>query len=525
MSTLASVRQTLGQLRLARRRQLAGRVLRPVKRRRVPRPTGSASLRSVEAAAELWRSPAFAKTDAAAAGLERGELDVLGRTIQYPRWDDEGLESLRAFHLHYGDEALGAARLGGAKLDAARAGIADWIRANPPPRRPAWHPYPLATRIANWVAATTLEPSLATPDVAASLARQLAYLERNVEEEILGNHVIRNAAALVLGGKALGDGALADRGLALLARELPEQVLDDGGHYERSPVYHAVVLRDLLQVEAAAPEAGLARTTARMLEALAVVTRPDGMPALFNDGALDLAPDLRHLLPAVRDGLAVLPSTGYAVLRSGRVQLAFRCGRAAPDFLPPHAHADALSFQLWVDGQPVVVDPGTSTYEPGPERDRERGTPAHATVSLDGASQFELAGAFRAVGIPDVEIVEAGGDERAGAVAAELVAFGRVRHRRRIAWSEGRIEVEDTLDGRGRRRVESALPLAPGTDVDEGPSLRAGPVTVAPVGDLAVVVEERTAAERLFRPKPAPALVGRAELVLPARFGWSIALA
>ncbi len=63
--------------------------------------------------------------------------------------------------------------------------------------------------------------------------------------------MIRNARALLLGAAAFGSAGLLDAGSALLERELPEQVLSDGGHYERSPVYHLIVLRDLLEVEAA----------------------------------------------------------------------------------------------------------------------------------------------------------------------------------------------------------------------------------------------------------------------------------
>ena len=81
---------------------------------------------------------------------------------------------------------------------------------------------------------------------------------------MLGNHVIRNARALVLGGAAFGSTAMLERGVDLLERELPVQVLPDGGHYERSPVYHLVVLRDLLEIAAAADVPGLAGAIERM---------------------------------------------------------------------------------------------------------------------------------------------------------------------------------------------------------------------------------------------------------------------
>ena len=114
----------------------------------------------------------------------------------------------------------------------------------------------------------------------------------------------------------------------------------------------------------------------------AALARPDGAPALFNDGAVD-APRLE--LPDPPAGLVVLPDSGFVVVREDPLWLAFRCGPSAPDFLPAHAHAhaDALSFQLWWRGRPVVADPGTYTYEPGADRDWFRSTRAHSTVRVD----------------------------------------------------------------------------------------------------------------------------------------------
>ncbi|MFC1859529.1 heparinase II/III family protein, partial [Thermodesulfobacteriota bacterium] len=36
--------------------------------------------------------------------------------------------------------------------------------------------------------------------------------------------------------------------IALLQKELEEQVLSDGGHFERNPGYHAAVLKDCLEI-------------------------------------------------------------------------------------------------------------------------------------------------------------------------------------------------------------------------------------------------------------------------------------
>ena len=289
----------------------------------------------------------------------------------------------------------------------------------------------------------------------ASLWRQLVVLGRNVEDDVLGNHVIRNARALVLGGTAFGAREMVERGVELLERELPVQILPDGGHYERSPVYHLVVLRDLLELDAAADVPGLAAAIERMRGFAAGLARPDGAPALFNDGGLDLAPALE--LPAADDGLSLFADTGYAVLRTPRVWLAFDCGPPSPPYLPAHAHADALSFQLWVDGRAVVVDPGTFTYEPGAERDWFRGTRAHSTVAVDG-DQFELWGAFRSGRLPRVELLEASERELAAAVTGRT----GVRHERRVRLDGNELTIHDRLEGGGTRLVESALAAGAG---------------------------------------------------------------
>lgn len=379
----------------------------------------------------LWRSPAFA-----------------------PTAPPDATTRLGRFHRQYGDDVLEAARRGDAE-EAARL-LSTWIEAHPPRNHDAWHPYPLSTRVGNWLAAITLLPELATEEVSRSAWRQLQRLTRNVEDDILGNHVIRNARALVLGGTAFAAGDLTRRGIDLLRRELPEQILSDGGHYERSPAYHLVVLRDLLEVQAASPHSWLAQTIERMRGFAAALRRPDGAPALFNDGTVD-APRLE--LPGAPEGVAVFEQSGFVVVRDGPLWLAFRCGPPAPSFLPAHAHADALSLQVWWNARPVVVDPGTSTYESGAVREAERGTPAHSTVSIDCSDQFRVWGAHRSGRLPEVKLLYA----RTGAVEGSVAWRGGIRHVRRVEWdtSEGEVSITDTVSGKGRHRVESRLLWSP----------------------------------------------------------------
>lgn len=509
----------------ARPQQLAGRATRPLRRRLVPRARPRHDVLPLDGLAALWRSCAFAGADESASDLTRGLVRVLGREVEYPpeRWRVD--DRLRTFHLHYGEEILGAARGGDPEaLAVARNGIDHWIAANPPGRGDGWHPYPLSTRVGNWVAAATLAPSLRSPRLAASLDLQVRYLRRNVEWDVLGNHLIRNARGLVLGGTALADARSVRQGLSLLRRQLAEQVLDDGGHYERSPGYHLVVLRDLQEVSLLVRDDWLSAAAAEMSAFAAALSRPDGRPAAFNDSPQNLAPALA--LPAPRGGVDARRASGYVVVRRPGLWLVADVGAPAPAFLPPHAHADALSFQLWVGDEPVVVDPGMATYERGRERDRFRSGGWHSTVRVDGIDQFPFWGAFRAGPFPRVELLSVTGDACGGELHARVSSvpgLPGITHRRTFRWSADEVVVEDVVDGHGVHRVESVLPLAPGASVGTEP-LRVGATRIEATGGLDVAVEQRYVAEELYAPVPAPAIVARGRLPLPARVGWRFAL-
>src|SRR5690606_3552585 len=80
---------------------------------------------------------------------------------------------------------------------------------------------------------------------------------------------------------------------------------------------------------------------------------------------------------------------------SGPVTAFLDLAPVGPDYLPGHAHADTLSFELSVGGERVFVDSGTSTYQAGQVRDFQRSTRAHNTVVIDGLNSSDVWGAFR----------------------------------------------------------------------------------------------------------------------------------
>lgn len=386
-------------------------------------------------------------------------------------WNRSDWPKLWLYNLHYFDDlnADGAA----ARLEWHRALMARWIVENPPAVGNGWEPYPLSLRLVNWIK-WLAAGNAPEAGVVQSLAVQARWLMGRLEWHLLGNHLLANAKALVFAGTFFS-GPEADvwreKGLAILRREHAEQILEDGGHFERSPMYHAIILEDLLDLiqlaqrwpgtmdPAAVTE--WRRLALRMLDWLAAMTHPDGGIAFFNDAAFGIAPKLAELgAYAVELGMVAggLKSALQSALQSGYVRvwrndavLIADVGEIGPDYLPGHAHADTLSFELSVFGQRVVVNSGTSEYGLGAERLRQRGTAAHSTVQIDGADSSEVWSGFRVA--RRARPVDFAASEDADAV--ELTCAhdgyrrlpGRPLHRRIWRMTEQDLRVTDTVEG------------------------------------------------------------------------------
>jgi uncharacterized heparinase superfamily protein len=242
--------------------------------------------------------------------------------------------------------------------------------------------------------------------------RQLDFLSHHLEFHLLANHLLKNVKALLIGGLFFGQEHWLTTGERLLWREFEEQVLEDGGHYERSPMYHAQALSDFLECCALlrafnrAPSDGVVearlRAMARFLEAM---TYRDGSLALFNDSANTEAVKPLAILGAAakivgRDEerfVPAFPETGYYIWCSPdeSEKIVVDAGPPAIDYNPAHAHCDLLSYELWLDGEPFIVDSGVHGYGGDLFREYCRSTRAHNTVMFDGREQSEVWGAFR----------------------------------------------------------------------------------------------------------------------------------
>lgn len=389
-------------------------------------------------------------------------------------WNNPQWDALWLYNLHYFDDLR-------AKGAQARRGyhqrlLMRWIAENPPGKGVGWDPYPTSVRIVNWIR-WVLRFELRSAEILDSIAIQLRWLEKRIEYHLLGNHLLVNAKALIIGGMFF-EGSEADRwrqtGGRILRREVERQVLADGGHCERSAMYHRLILEDLLDVANVCNAYDskvfewLVSAIERMLRWSAIIRHPDGQIPFFNDATLNVAAAHGELeryatavgfTPSIVDRRAgiLLKESGFARLDIGNAVLLTDVGTVGPPYQPGHAHAGTLSFEFSLFTRRLFVNSGVSTYTANQTRMCERGTKAHNTVCLDDQDSSEVWASFRVGRRAKVLSVKLS-ENRATRLTAAHNGYrylpGKPIHWRTWVLDSDFLKITDRVDGRGEHEME-----------------------------------------------------------------------
>ncbi|WP_185967252.1 heparinase II/III family protein [Legionella israelensis] len=298
-----------------------------------------------------------------------------------------------------------------------------WIDENPPCVGNGWEPYPLSLRIVNLIKWFSNGKTTLKAEWIKSLAVQTDVLSRRIEYHLMANHLFANAKALVFAGTFF-EGEYAQKwfkkGLKILDQQIKEQFLRDGGHFELSPMYHAILLWDLCDLYNLASSSGVLELKKRQVKWGAIIqnalnwldlmSHPDKNISFFNDAAFDIAPSvddiqkyvnvlgLRTIKKNKKKKIEInwLEESGYCVLNLANNHKAILdVAKIGPNYQPGHAHADTLSFELSLFGYRFLVNSGTSQYTISPQRQYERSTKAHNTVILNDEDSSEVWSGFR----------------------------------------------------------------------------------------------------------------------------------
>jgi uncharacterized heparinase superfamily protein len=364
----------------------------------------------------------------------------------------------------------------------------------------------------------------------ASLYLHGDFTRRHIEKaDINGNHYTADLAGLVMAGLFFGEVGEAPRwaqeGWAGLVAELPRQVFPDGADYEASCAYHRLVFelftwpalfRRRLGLDI--PEAYLDRVR-QMARFTAAYSRDDGTTPLWGDAddaralpfggqpigdhryvmgmaalgleAEDLVPVFAGsrselawmfgperaatLAPAAQKALAsvAFPDGGCYVMRDVDAHVFIDCGPLGLKGRGGHGHNDALSFEAWLDGAPLIVDSGCYVYTASfEERNHFRSTASHNTPQVDGGeinrfnpeNLWSISDDAKPQCLKWEDIAEAitfvgmhHGYARAGITVQRTIRLDR---------NARTLEVADVVNGSGKHEVTVPLHFAYGTTVE-----------------------------------------------------------
>ena len=356
--------------------------------------------RLLAAPSEPWPGDA-----ARGAALLRGEYAFAGHTarIDGMPWSAAGPAAWRA-ELHRFDWLADLQAVGDkAARERARELTAMWIATQMRWRPLPWRPDVLATRIANWLthmeflSGESIEALLIMLD---SIARQGKHLRRAAPLAPQGSERFAIARGLSILSLCLpGERLKLDRGLAYLRRAIAVQILGDGGLIERNPSRQLSVLQDLVALRAALREtdAGEPEELQNAIDRVAPMLRffrhGDGALALFNGSTEDspLTIDVTLSRAEARGKpLAEAVHSGFQRIAAAKTLILMDAGAPAPPGWDRNAHAGALSFEMSVGKERLVVNCGALPAA-GPEwRIAQRATAAHSTVTVEDMNSAEL---------------------------------------------------------------------------------------------------------------------------------------
>jgi hypothetical protein len=319
-------------------------------------------------------------------------------------------------------------------------------------------PYPTSLRCINWVKFLS-KNNIVDNKVDNVLYNDFIFLSKNLEYHLLGNHLLENAFSLLFGSYYFQDKNFYQKSKKLIEKELDEQILNDGAHFELSPMYHQILFFRLLDcINLIILNKSwivddfvtfLEKKASLMCSWLKQITYQNGDIPMVNDSTYSIAPSSKILFNfskklGIYSALQPLSESGYRKINLKKYELFIDVGNIGPDYQPGHAHSDTFNFELQLNKKPFLVDKGISTYEKNEIRQNERGTASHNTVMINNMEQTDVWGGFR-VGrrAKILNIIE--NESQIKAIHNGYKKLG-INHERTFKWNDEKIEILDSLN-------------------------------------------------------------------------------
>lgn len=304
----------------------------------------------------------------------------------------------------------------------------------------------------------------------------------------LGNHTVAECVGLVFAGglfRGTDQGKRwLEKSVTLLEQEIHHQILPDGGPAEQSLNYHRFILDlcwlaiDFLEKNGL-HDCGKMKPRLQLGEEFLAALGDKGKecPSIGDsDDGFAVAPGLfpRRELPCEgRSDVRVFRESGYTAAKvQDGMSLTFDHGPLGMAPLHNHGHADALSVTVALDGEALLVDPGTYRYNGEPLfRKYFKGTRAHNTVTVDGLDQAVQESGFLWSRPYGVRLTRCEKRDDGASIEAVHDGYSRlphpVRHRRALTVSRRNgLILRDTFEGSGVHDYELHFHVHPDAKVE-----------------------------------------------------------
>ena len=395
------------------------------------------------------------------------------KRLDFPAdWNNESPSKIWVYNLHYFEDLLSfnAKEKHNFHLEL----LGNWVDQNPVGYGNGWEPYPTSLRIVNiikaWLGGLELDEKLFS-----SVFAQASFLSNSLEKHLLGNHYFVNLKALLFAGVIFKNKrwlSIAEKGLI---SEIPEQILEDGANFELSPMYHSLILVDMMDMynlSRAYPAhisnqlvSLIEKHIPKMLTFMEVVAHPDEGVSFFNDSVDGISPTKAKIetyaekmgfeinfLDLKKSQIIDNADSGYICAIVSGNKMIFDASPVGPDYIPGHAHADTLSFELSIGTQRVFVNSGTSEYGLSQKRLNQRKTAAHNTVEVNSKDSSQVWSGFRVANRAKIinkhtKLKNDGSIELTAAHNGYKSFYGGCIHTRKLTLSKDSLVISDSLDG------------------------------------------------------------------------------
>ncbi len=386
--------------------------------------------------------------------------------VQNIIWQSEDKPRLWLYHLHYFDFLKNISKEDGVKI------IYDWIDENSPGSDIAWDPYPISIRVVNWIK-FLIRFNIDSPKIFTSLITQGFYLFNQREYHLLANHLFKNIVALLYLGILFENKKWVNWSIKELKIQLREQITEAGYHYEFSPTYHEIFVKDLLdlydilQKNYPIKYKNLISTIADKIK--------NGMDWLeyfyvnkkylpINDVNYEGLPEPDKMIKyaeklGIKYSKRERNSTYYPIMKNKNLKIMMYCAPFNPSYNPSHSHSDLLSVLLWSKRGNILTDTGNHSYSDNAFRKYARSAAAHSTVVIDGLNQADLWGSFRIGKRAKIEKKVIGEDE--------IICSYRYKkrfHERRIMRTSSGFNLQDSIEYMGKHKYELYFHFEPEND-------------------------------------------------------------